>query len=82
MRHFWRNRISFNTSKVKRLAKWDTVLDRRVSEYVRLYTNILNFMTFMVVSHRNMVSIFDMTKGSSAEAKWIETHKFDQGNIR
>ena len=57
-------------------------MDRRVSEYVRLYTNILNFMTFMVVSHRNMVSIFDMTKGSSAEAKWIETHKFDQGNIR
>lgn len=39
-------------------------------------------MTFMVVSHRNMVSVFDMTKGSGEEAKWVETVKFSHGNIR
>ena len=44
VRHFWRNRISFNTSKLKRSAEcWNYVLHKRVSRYFKLYSQVLNF---------------------------------------
>ena len=39
IRHHWRNRISFNTSKkIKDNDKWDYVTHRRIANYFRLYT--------------------------------------------
>lgn len=39
VRHFWRNRISFNTSKIKNNPEcWNYVLHKRVSRYFKLYS--------------------------------------------
>ena len=39
VRHFWRNRISFNTSKIKRsIMKWHNVIHKRIANYFKLYT--------------------------------------------
>ena len=38
-RHFWRNRISYNTTKPKKdPGCWDIVLHKRIARYFRLYT--------------------------------------------
>lgn len=83
LRHFWKNRISFNTSSVKKNKKaWKTVLHHRISKYCRLYSQILNYEMYMLVSHRNMISVFDMTKVKGKNAKRMDTFKFEDGNIR
>ena len=87
VRHFWRNRISFSTTTVKRNTdKWHWVTHKRVSRFFRLYTQILNFNMYMLVSHRNMISVYDMTT-SEHQAKivdarsnggWIKTIQFEK----
>ena len=37
---------------------------------------------YMLVSHRNMISVFDMTKVKGKNAKRMDTFKFEDGNIR
>lgn len=37
---------------------------------------------YMLVSHRNMISIFDMTGTQEEGGHWIDTYSFSQGNIR
>ena len=69
VRHIWRNKISFNTSKLKKNRScWGTVLHKRISGFFRLYTQVLNFSMFMLVSHRNMISVFDMSQGATQDA--------------
>jgi hypothetical protein len=85
VRHSWRNRISFNTMKLKKnIEQWNIILHRRIAGYFRLYTQVLNFSTFMLVSHRDMISIFAMgqTDDQNVTETWIDTIKFEQGNIR
>lgn len=84
VRHFWRNRISFSTSNVKRdgVETWNHVLHHRIAGFCRLYTQILNFSMHMLVSHRNMISVFDMSKGLQDTPQWIDTVSFADGNIR
>lgn len=45
--HFWRNRISINTSTVKKgnslTAEWEVILHKRISGFFRLYTQVLNY---------------------------------------
>ena len=63
VRHYWRNRISFSTTTIKKHAeKWSWVTHKRISKYFRLYTQILNFSIYMLVSHRNMISVYDIAK--------------------
>lgn len=31
----------------------------------------------MLVSHRNMISVFDMSKGLAAKSEWIDTVHFN-----
>ena len=82
VRHFWRNRISFNTSKVKKNEeKWGYVKHHRIANYFKLYTQVLNFSMYMCVSHRNMISVYDMTN-SDENAGWIDTIEFTSGLIR
>lgn len=74
VRHFWRNRISVNTSKIKKDAHcWKHVLHKRISGYFRLYTQVLNFQMYMLVSHRDMISVFDMSQGANQNSEWIDT---------
>ena len=63
VRHFWRNRISFSTTTIKKHPeKWTWVTHKRIAKYFRLYTQILNFSIYMLVSHRNMISVYDIAK--------------------
>lgn len=83
VRHFWRNRISISTTKVKKnIAKWDLAIHRRIANYFRLYTQILNFNMYMLVSHRNLISIYDMTGTQRDGGHWVQTISFSQGPIR
>ena len=41
--HFWRNRISFNTSREISAKKWNAVIHKRISGYFALYSQILIF---------------------------------------
>ena len=67
VRHFWRNRISFSTSKtLKDVEKWDSVVQKRIANYSRLYTSVINFSMYMLVSHRNMISFYDMSKSNGS----------------
>ena len=62
MPHFWRNRLSFNTTKVMSTQDWGSTIHKRIAGYFKLYSQILNFSKFMLVAHRDMISVFDMTK--------------------
>ena len=82
MRHFWRNRISFNTSSEKKnYEAWNLVVHNRISKYVQLYTQILDFSMHILVSHRNMISVFDMRKNSASD-DWSATFAFKEGQVR
>ena len=63
--HFWRNRISINTSTVKKgrsiTAEWEVILHKRISGFFRLYTQVLNYQVHMLVSHGRMISVYDMS---------------------
>ena len=64
----WRNRISNDTLKLKKdYEKWNFVVHHRIANYFRLYSQVLNFQKYMLVSHRNMISVYDMTKDVTAE---------------
>ena len=66
---------------MKNNQKWNYVTHGRIAKYFKLYTQILNFSMYMCVSHRNMISIYDMKEGSNA-ANWSDTIEFREGNIR
>ena len=42
------------------LDGWEEVLHERVAPFYKLYTAMTNIATFMLVSHRNMLSVFNM----------------------
>ena len=44
-----------------------TAVHKRISPYFRLYRSFVNYKTHMLVSHRNYVSVYDLTQG-----KWFE----------
>ena len=64
------------------------MVHKRIANYCKLYSGLVNFSEFMVVSHRNMVSIYDMSKSEERDSQgklvsgWIETFKHDNGYIR
>ena len=41
---------------------WGSTIHKRIAGYFKLYSQILNFSKFMLVAHRDMISVFDMTK--------------------
>lgn len=60
--HFWRNRIGFSTSSAVAMGEWRTATHKRIGAYFALYSQVLNFSMFMLVAHRNMISVYHMTK--------------------
>ena len=67
-----------HTSKVmKDTYKFDIVIHKRIAMYFSLYSGLVNFQTFMLVSHRNSISTFDMTKKT-----WTNhLHSFEPGEF-
>ena len=63
--HSWRNLVGFNTSKKTNTSTWDIVIHRRISQYFKLYSQVQIFNMYLLVSHRNMISVFCMTKTDS-----------------
>ena len=79
VRHFWRNRICFDTTKHKKNPRvWNVILHKRIAYHFKIYSQILNFQTFMLVSHRNMISVYKM---SQQDGEW-QTHSLEGGTIR
>ena len=69
----WRNRIGMQTSRLmKKKGAYDTIIHRRIAGYFALYSGMVNFQTFMLISHRNHISVFDMI-----EKAWLHCmHSF------
>lgn len=47
---------------------WVNALHQRIAGHFKLYTQIMNFSMFMLVAHRNMISVYDMTKKKKQRA--------------
>jgi len=61
VRHHWRSRICYDTTKRNKDPKvWDIILHRRIANYFKMYSQIMNFQLFMLVSHRDMISVYEM----------------------
>lgn len=58
------------------------MIHRRVANFVQLYTQVTNFSTYMLVAHRNMISVYNMQDNS--DNNWMDTIEFPsrQGHIR
>lgn len=54
------------------------VIHKRVAPYFALYQEMVNLSTFMIVSHRNLLSLYDMGPSD----KWIDTIKLSNDFIR
>ena len=70
----WRNRIGEETIErdANGLDSWDEVIHKRVSPFVKLYSEVTNFATFMVIAHRNLLSLYHL---GSNERTWVDTVK-------
>ena len=84
--------------KQKPIKKWRWAIHKRIAKYFSLYTSILNFSMFMLVSHRNMVSVYDMSKEKLQDeydctkfdnvdqddesGEWVYTKSFEEGRVR
>lgn len=80
MKHAWRNRIGINSSSVTKTKesshrKWSRIVHALVSKYVRLFTCIINYSMYILVSHRNMISVFAMDDGNTQGeiGSWVDT---------
>ena len=66
----WKNRIGPSTISVdSTLDAWSEVLHERVAPFVKLYSSMTNFMTFMIVAHRNLLSLYDL----GLKDNWVDT---------
>jgi len=84
VRFNWRNQIGRTTIKPLLDQTWNESLQLRVSRYVRLYSQVINFSTFMLVAHRNLISVFDMSKPvlNGSESCWTDTLRLSRSPIR
>ena len=73
-------------STVKMMTKsyiesWNQVMHRRFSQYVKLYTEMVNFSTFLIVAHRNLISMYDM-RAENPDEGWVDTKKISDNFVR
>lgn len=61
------------------IESWNQVMHRRFSQYVKLYTEMVNFSTFLIVAHRNLISMYDMRKTDKA---WVDTKRISDSFVR
>ena len=73
MRHVWRNRISWETTKLKKDPNsWNIVTHKQIANYFALYSQVVQFENYILVAHRDMISTYMMT--GTGEMKWQTTH--------
>ena len=66
------NRFGMSMGKImKRNSDFEIALHDRISPYFNLYKQFINFMTYIMVAHRNHVSMFDILRG-----KWTDMKTF------
>ena len=68
----WKNRLGTTTIKALKANKfesWDSVIHRRFSNYVKLYTDMVMFGTYLIIAHRNLISLYNM----GHDNRWIDT---------
>lgn len=87
VKHAWRNRIGINSSVISKdhsLRKWRRSVHYVVTNYMRLYTSIINYSTYILVSHRDMISAYAMDNGATDGeiGNWIDSVQFSDGHIR
>ena len=71
MRKDWKNRIGPTTiEKDLTLDDFSEVTHLLVAPFVKLYVEVTNFATYMIISHRNLLSVFDL-----AAKNWVDTVK-------
>ena len=63
------------------IESWNQVMHRRFSQYVKLYTEMVNFSTFLIVAHRNLISMYDMRKPETDKA-WVDTKRISDSFVR
>lgn len=57
----WKNRIGQGTIQLEEtIDTWDEVIHERVSPFVKLFVDIRSISTFIIVAHRNLLSLYDM----------------------
>ena len=61
------------------IDSFDQVMHRNCCEYVNLYPQIAVLSTYMIVAHRNMISLYDM---GAMDKQWIDTVKVGENHVR
>ena len=80
--HFWRNRISMSTVRSsKQAGEWEFIIDKRVSRFYKPYSHFLNFSNLMLLAHRNMLSIYNMSANEDTD-DFVENITFKEGYVR
>ena len=71
MAKFWKNKIGEETilNSDAKLDEWNEVIQSRVAPYLKLYTEVKSFETFMILSHRNLLSLYDLGINNC----WVDT---------
>ena len=77
----WQNRIGTGTIQEETIIDtWDEVIHERVSHYVKLFIDIRTIATFIVVAHRNLLSLYDVGDNDSRREdrsgnidRWVDT---------
>jgi 3-oxoacyl-ACP reductase-like protein len=65
--HSWKGRIGMSVveSKLLEQAKlnrtWSRITSKRVSTYMKLYASLCTYEAYVLVAHRNFVSVFDIS---------------------
>ena len=54
---------------------WESIIDNRVAMFYKPYSQMLNFSTFTLVAHRNMLSVYNMTTNDD-NAGFVDTIAF------
>ena len=50
---------------------------------MKLYTHVINYSMFMLVSHRDILSIYDMRPSQKhINGKWLHSIQFKSGFVR
>ena len=74
-----KNRIGPSTLlPEKSLDFMEQVIHRRAAPFYRMYVQMINFATFTIVAHRNLISLYNM--GSSD--RWEDTIQISKDYVR
>ena len=60
--------------------EWDQLLHQQYSPFVKLYRQMIIFSVFILVAHRNMISLYNLSKSyddednsSAKKSLWIDS---------